>query len=95
MEVRMDAQPVKRGRGRPKTGMAQSGATRQAAYERRRKDRAMTMAVKLHLLARDDHLIRRNLDLPTLEAMRDSLTPTGRARGDVDAWIASVTGNRF
>jgi hypothetical protein len=28
----MDRQPVKRGKGRPKTGMAQSGATR---YEKR------------------------------------------------------------
>lgn len=53
------------------------------------------MATTLHLLARDDHLIRRRLDLPTLEAMRDSLTPTGRARRDVDVWIASVTQNRF
>ncbi len=88
----MDDQPVKRGRGRPKTGTAQKGADRQRAYERRKKDRAMTMAVKLHLLARDDHLIRRNLDLPTLEAMRDSLTPTGRARRDVDAWIAVLAG---
>jgi hypothetical protein len=86
----MDAQPVKRGRGRPKTGMAQKGADRQAAYEQRRRDRAMTMATTLHLLARDDDAIRRRLDQVTLEAMRDSLTLTGKARWDVDTWIASL-----
>jgi hypothetical protein len=32
--VKMDAQPMKRGPGRPKTGTAQDGAARQAAYER-------------------------------------------------------------
>jgi hypothetical protein len=90
----MDEQPVKRGRGRPKTGMAQKGADRQAAYERRKKDRAMTMAATLHLLARDDGAIRRRLDLPTLEAMRDSLTLAGKAGRDVEAWIASLTENQ-
>jgi hypothetical protein len=90
----MDDQPVKRGRGRPRTGRAQDGAVRQAAYERRRKDRATAMAITLHLLARDDDAIRRRLDLPTLEAMRDSLTSTGRARWDVDTWIASLAENR-
>jgi hypothetical protein len=49
----VDDQPVKRGRGRPKTGMTQKGADRQAAYERRKKDRAMTMAAMLHLLSRN------------------------------------------
>src|ERR1700761_9257161 len=91
MECRMDAQPVKRGRGRPRTGTAQKGADRQAAYKRRKKGRAFTMAMMLHLLARDDDMIRRRLDLPTLEAMRDSLTPTGKAGRDVEAWIASLT----
>ena len=86
----MNAQPVKRGRGRPKTGTAQKGADRQAAYERRKRDRAMTMATTLHLLAGTDDAIRRRLDLPTLEAMRDSLTLTGKARWDVDTWIASL-----
>ena len=86
----MDAQSVKRGRSRPKTGMAQKGADRQAAYERRKRDRAMAMATTLHPLARDDDTVRRRLDLPTLEAMRDSLTLTGKARWDVDIWIASL-----
>jgi hypothetical protein len=90
----VDDQPVKRGRGRPKAGMAQKGADRQAAYERRKKDRAMTMAAMLHLLARGDDAIRRRLDLPTLEAMRDSLTPTGNSRKDVETWIASLTENQ-
>jgi hypothetical protein len=90
----MDDQPAKRGRGRPKTGQAQKGAARQAAYKRRRKDRATAMATTLHLLARDDDAIRRRLDLPTLEAMRDSLTSTGRARWDVDTWIASLAEKR-
>ena len=90
----MDGQPVKRGRGRPKTGTAQDGAARQAAYERRKRDRAATMAVALHLLARDDDAIRRGLDLPTLKAMRDTLEPTGNARRDVEAWIASLTENQ-
>ena len=87
----MDRQPVKRGRGRPRTGTAQKGADRQAAYERRKKSWTKTMAATLHLLARDDDTIRRGLDLPTLEAMRDSLTPTGKAGRDVEAWIASLT----
>jgi hypothetical protein len=86
----VDDQPVKRGRGRPKTGTAQKGADRQAAYEQRKRDRAMTMATTLHLLARDDDAIRRRLDQVTLEAMRDSLTLTGKARWDVDTWIASL-----
>jgi hypothetical protein len=90
----MDAQPVKRGRGRPKTGTAQKGADRQAAYEQRKRDRATVMAAMLHLLARDDDAIRRRLDLPTLEAMRDNLTPAGRACRDVAAWIASLTKNQ-
>jgi len=89
----MNAQPVKRGRGRPKTGTAQKGADRQAAYERRKRDRAMTMATTLHLLAGTYDAIRRRLDLPTLEAMRNSLTLTGKARWDVDTWIASLTKN--
>src|SRR5690349_16563270 len=88
----MGGQPEKRGRGRPKTGTAQKGADRQAAYEQRKRDRAMAMATTLHLLARDDDTVRRRLDLPTLEAMRDSLTPTGKAGRDVEAWIASLTG---
>ena len=86
----MDAQSTKRGRGRPRTGTAQDGAARQAAYERRKRDRAMAMATTLHLLARDDDTVRRRLDQVTLEAMRDSLTLTGKARWDVDTWIASL-----
>jgi hypothetical protein len=74
--------------------MAQDGAARQAAYERRKRDRAMTMATTLHLLARDDDAICRKLDLPTLEAMRDSLTLAGKAGRDVEAWIASLTENQ-
>jgi len=54
----------------------------------------MTMATTLHLLARDDDAIRRKLDLPTLEAMRDSLTPTGKAGQDVESRIASLTENQ-
>jgi hypothetical protein len=91
-EAVMDDQPAKRGRGRPKTGTAQDGAARQAAYERRKQDRARTMATSLHLLAREDPHIVRRLNRPTLEAMRGSLTPTGRARRDVEAWIASLAG---
>ena len=87
----MDDQPVKRGRGRPKTGTAQDGAARQAAYERRKRDRATTMAIALVLLARKDEAVRRFLDIPTLAAMRDSLTPTGNSRKDVEIWIASLT----
>jgi len=87
----MDGQPVKRGRGRPRTGTAQKGADRQAAYERRKKSWTKMMAATLHLLARDDDTIRRGLDLPTLEAMRDSLTLAGKAGQDVEAWIASLT----
>jgi hypothetical protein len=90
----MDAQPQKRGRGRPRTGMAQDGAARQAAYERRKRDRATTLAIALILLARKDDAIRRSLDRPTLEAMRDSLTPTGNSRKDVETWIASLTENQ-
>src|SRR3954447_6643051 len=90
----MDDQPVKRGRGRPKTGTAQDGAARQAAYERRKRDRATTLAIALVLLARTDDAIRRGLDLPTLKAMRDSLTPTGNSRKDVETWIASLTENQ-
>src|SRR6478672_11983687 len=91
---RMDDQPAKRGRGRPRTGMAQDGAARQAAYERRKRDRATTLAIALVLLARKDDAVRRSLDRPTLEAMRDSLTPTGNSKKDVDAWIASLTENQ-
>jgi hypothetical protein len=90
----MDDHPVKRGRGRPKTSTAQKGADRQAAYEQRKKGWTKTMAATLHLLARDDDTIRRGLDLPTLEAMRDNLEPTGNARRDVEAWIASLTENQ-
>ena len=54
----------------------------------------MTMATTLHLLAWTDDAIRRRLDLPTLEAMRDSLTPTGNSRKEVEAWIASLTENQ-
>jgi hypothetical protein len=89
----MDDQPAKRGKGRPKTGMAQDGAARQAASERRKRDRATTLAIALVLLARKDDAIRRSLDRPTLEAIRDSLTPTGNSRKDVEAWIASLTEN--
>src|SRR3954467_1626385 len=67
-------------KARPRTGMAQDGAARQAAYERRKRDRATTLAIALVLLARKDDAIRRSLDRPTLEAMRDSLTPTGNSR---------------
>jgi hypothetical protein len=74
--------------------MAQKGADRQAAYEQRKRDRAMTMATTLHLLARDDDAIRRRLDQVTLEAMCDSLTLTGKARWDVDTWIASLAENQ-
>ena len=73
--------------------MAQDGAARQAAYERRKRDRATTLAIALVLLARKGDAIRRSLDRPTLEAMRDSLTPTGNSRKDVEAWIASLTEN--
>ena len=90
----MDAQPVKRGRGRPKTGTAQDGAARQAAYERRKQDRATTMAIALVLLARKDDAVRRSLDRPTLEAMRDSLTAGGKSRKDVETWLASLTENQ-
>src|SRR3954468_16811808 len=90
----MDDQPVKRGRGRPRTDTAQGGAARQAAYERRKRDRATTLAIGLVLLARKDDAIRRSLDIPTLEAMRDSLTPTGKSRKDVETWIASLTENQ-
>jgi hypothetical protein len=45
-----------------------------------KKDRTMTMAATPHLLARDDEAIRRRLDLPTPEAMRDSLNLVGKAR---------------
>jgi hypothetical protein len=94
MVVRMDEQPEKRGRGRPKTGKAQKGADRQAAYEQRKKARAMTMATTLYRLGRDDPLLVHRLDLPTLEAMRDSLTLTGRAREAVEAWIAKLEQTR-
>jgi hypothetical protein len=90
----MGDQPAKRGRGRPRTGMAQDGAARQAAYERRKRDRATTLAIALVLLARKDDAIRRSLDRATLEAMRDSLTPTGKAGRDVENWIASLTENQ-
>jgi hypothetical protein len=90
----MDNQPVKRGRGRPRTGTAQDGAARQAAYERRKRDRATTLAITLVLLARKDDAVRRSLDRPTLEAMRDRLTPTGNSRRDVETWIASLTENQ-
>jgi hypothetical protein len=53
----------------------------------------MTMAATLHLLARDDEAIRRRLDLPTLEAMRDSLNLVGKAGREVETWIASLTEN--
>jgi len=89
----MDDQPAKRGRGRPKTGMAQDGAARQAAYERRKRDRATTLAIALVLLARKDDAVRRSLDRPMLEAMRDSLTLAGKAGQGVEAWIASLTEN--
>ncbi|MFL5287893.1 MAG: hypothetical protein ACJ8AW_44730 [Rhodopila sp.] len=90
----MDGQPVKRGRSRPGTGTAQDGAARQAAYDRRKRDRATTLAIALVLLARKDDAIRRSLDRPTLEAMRDSLTPTGNSRKNVETWIASLTENQ-
>jgi hypothetical protein len=90
----MGAQPAKRARGRPKTGTAQDGAVRQAAYERRKRDRATTMAITLVLLARKGEAVRRSLDSATLEAMRDSLTPTGNSRKDVETWIASLTENQ-
>ena len=73
--------------------MAQDGAARQAAYERRKRDRATTLAIALVLLARKDDAVPRSLDRPMLEAMRDSLTPRGNSRKDVDAWIASLTEN--
>ncbi|MFL5285468.1 MAG: hypothetical protein ACJ8AW_31960 [Rhodopila sp.] len=85
---------MKRGRGRPRTGTAQDGAARQAAYERRKRDRATTLAIALVLLARKDGAVRRSLDRPTLEAMRDSLIPTGKSRKDVETWIASLTENQ-
>jgi hypothetical protein len=89
----MDDQPAKRGKGRPRTGIAQDGAARQAASERRKRDRATTLAIALVLLARKDDAVRRSLDRPTLEAMRDSLTPTGNSRKDVETWVASLTEN--
>ena len=89
----MDDQPAKRGRGRPKTGIAQDGAARRRTYERRKRDRATTLAIALVLLARKDDAVRRSLDRPMLEAMRDSLTPTGNSRKDVEALIASLTEN--
>jgi hypothetical protein len=74
--------------------MAKKGADRQAVYEQRKRDRATTLAIALVLLARGDDTIRRRLDQVTLEAMRDSLTLTGKARWDVDTWIASLTENQ-
>jgi len=74
--------------------MAQDGAARQAAYERRKRDRATTLAIALVLLARKDDAIRRSLDRPTLEAMRDSLALAGNSRKDVKTWIASLTENQ-
>jgi hypothetical protein len=38
----------------------------------------------LVLLARTDEAVPRSLDRPTLEAMRDSLTPIGNSRQDVE-----------
>src|ERR1700761_6960183 len=81
-------------RGRPRTSTAQDGAARRAPYERRKRDRATTLAIALVLLARKDDAIRRALDRPTLEAMRDSLTPTGNSRKDVETWIASLMENQ-
>ena len=75
--------------------MAQDGAAPQAAYERRKRDRATTLAIALVLLARKGDAIRRSLDRPTLEAMRDSLTPTGNSRKDVETWIAPLTENQL
>ena len=73
--------------------MAQDGAARQRTYERRKRDRATTLAIALVLLARKDDAIRRSLDRPTLEAMRDSLTPLSNSRKDVETWIALLTEN--
>src|SRR5947209_4730562 len=81
-------------RGRPRTGTAQDCAARQTAYERRKRDRATTMAIALVLLARKDDAVRRSLDRATLDAMRDSLTLAGEAGRDVEAWIASLTENQ-
>jgi hypothetical protein len=72
----------------------QDGAARQAAYERRKRDRAITLAIALVLLARKDDAICRSLDRATLEAIRDSLTPTGKVGRDVETWIASLTENQ-
>ena len=73
--------------------MAQDGAARQRTYERRKRDRATTLAIALVLLARKADALRRSLASATLEAMRDSLTPTGKAGQGVEAWIASLTKN--
>jgi hypothetical protein len=76
------------------SGKNQDGAARQAAYERRKRDLTTTLAIALVLLARKDDVIRRSLDRPTVEAIRDSLTSTGNSRKDVETWIASLTENQ-
>jgi hypothetical protein len=74
--------------------MAQDGAARQAAYERRSATGQPSWRLRSSCLARDDDAIRRSLDRPTLEAMRDSVTPTGNSRKDVETWVASLTENQ-
>ncbi|MFL5287075.1 MAG: hypothetical protein ACJ8AW_40430 [Rhodopila sp.] len=72
----MDDQPVKRRRGTGRCGP--SGGLRTA--EARPGNHP---AIALVLLARKNDAVRRSLDRPTLEAMRDSLAPTGNSRKDV------------
>ena len=41
---------IKRGRGRPKTGSAKSGAERQAAYRAKQQDNNVTVTINLALV---------------------------------------------
>ena len=41
---------IKRGRGRPKTGTAKSGAERQAAYRAKQQDNNVTVTINLALV---------------------------------------------
>lgn len=43
-----DLLPIKRGRGRPKTGSAKSGAERQAAYRAKQQKINVTVTLKRH-----------------------------------------------
>ena len=41
---------IKRGRGRPKTGTAKSGAARQAAYRAKQQDNNVTVTINMTLI---------------------------------------------